>query len=71
MNWFRIKCYKPLYNIDVFKKLVNFVTIDEKYHSLIKLKVVENNLLNILIFDSMFNLRVGNSYKDTSYTQEI
>lgn len=55
-----------MYNIAVFRKLVDFVTIDKKYHFLIKLKVVEKNLLNILVFDSMFNLKAGNSYKDIS-----
>ena len=67
----KIKTFQPLDDISKIKQVVDYVNIDNNYHFHIKLSLIKNGQLNVPLLDSSINLKIGNIYKDVSYTLYI
>lgn len=64
----KIKTFQPLDDISKIRQVVDCVNIDGNYHFHIKLSIIKNGQLNVPLLDSSINLKMGNIYKDVSYT---
>ena len=64
----KIKTFQPLDDISKIRKVIDYVNIDGNYHFHIKLSLVKNGQLNVALMVSSISLKIGNIYKDVSYT---
>ena len=55
-------------DVEDFRKLVYKVTILDQTNLVIKLSLNPIDNLNLLLYSSDINLKIGSSYKDLNYT---
>jgi hypothetical protein len=69
LNYYkRIINFKEMNDVEDFRKLVYKVTILDQTNLVIKLSLNPIDNLNLLLYSSDINLKIGSSYKDLNYT---